>query len=98
MFANILSAKIAALLIAGAVASGGAVAAAVATPNDDHASDTAVETESRGQGAEISELATTLEGGPDKGAQISEAAKGHGQEVSAEVRQNRSGAEKPERP
>lgn len=41
-----------------------------------------------GQGATISALAKSIPGGPGKGAQISAAARGHGQAVSAEARKN----------
>lgn len=73
MLGQIISGKLAAAILAAAVATTGAAgAAALSHTGADN-----------GQGATISALAKSIPGGPGKGAQISAAAKGHGQTVSA---------------
>ena len=99
MFGQMLSGKVLAVVFASAVATGGA-AAAVANPTDPQSTQTTAAEHGRqqgpvaetgkgnGQGAKISALAKSIPGGPGKGAQISAAAKGHGQAVSAEAKKN----------
>lgn len=97
MLGQIISGKLAAAILAGAVATTGAAATSQA-PADNGAAhrntvdqtghnDTTNETGSgKGQGATISALAKSIPGGPGKGAQIGAAAKGHGQAVSADAK------------
>lgn len=117
MIGHILSGKaLAAAILAGAVATGGAAAATAPTPSDSasHAG-SAVQNEQQngsadetgpteqtgkgnGQGATISALAKSIPGGPGKGAQISAAARGHGQTVSAAARNNAGTSTMPRSP
>lgn len=110
MLGQIISAKVAAVVLAGAVVTGGAAAAAHVdnAVSSDHRAGTAAEIgaangrtspqgqpeagdNGKGQGGTISALAKSIPGGPGKGAQISAAAKGHGQTVSADAKANAKG-------
>ena len=101
MLGQIISAKVAAVVIAGAALATRGAAAVASTVSDNHNSagraTVAASTQNgpsdkdgngKGQGDKISALARSTPGGPGKGAVISAAAKGHGKAVSAEASKN----------
>ena len=106
MFGQILSGKVLAAVLAGAVVTGGAATVASSTDvrsgqdqttaaqHGEQQAPVAETGKGNGQGSKISALAKSIPGGPGKGAQISAAAKGHGQAVSAAAKKNANGKAK----